>query len=91
MKDIALALAVLITTVGAVSVAILIARGVVRRWLTPGAAADGEMVQLRESVERMSGELADVNQHVAELQERVDFAERLLAKQRDAERLPGKP
>ena len=28
---------------------------------------------------------------VAELQERVDFAERLLAKQRDAERLPGKP
>jgi hypothetical protein len=88
MKDMALALAVLITTVGAVSVAILIARGVVRRWLTPRGAADGDMVQLREAVERMSGELADVHQTVAELQERVDFAERLLAKQKQQTALP---
>jgi predicted nuclease with TOPRIM domain len=32
------------------------------------------------------GELADVQRRVAELEERLDFAERLLAKQRDVER-----
>jgi hypothetical protein len=32
------------------------------------------------------GELADVQRRVAELEERLDFAERLLAKQRDIER-----
>jgi predicted nuclease with TOPRIM domain len=33
------------------------------------------------------GELADVQRRVAELEERLDFAERLLAKQREVERL----
>jgi uncharacterized protein YlxW (UPF0749 family) len=41
-----------------------------------------ETDQLRDHVERLTGE-------VAELQERVDFTERLLAKQRDSERLKG--
>lgn len=39
----------------------------------PGAA---ELTQLRDVVERLNGE-------VAELQERVDFAERMLAQQRE--------
>jgi hypothetical protein len=43
-----------------------------------------EVTDLRETVQRLSGDLSD-------LQERVDFAERLLSKQREAERLKGTP
>lgn len=38
--------------------------------------------ELREQVQRLTSDMA-------ELQERVDFTERLLARQRDAERLKG--
>jgi hypothetical protein len=43
-----------------------------------------ELVEHKESLEQ---ELEAVRREVAELAERVDFTERLLAKQRDAERL----
>lgn len=43
---------------------------------------DGEAARLRSAVE-------DVEKRMGELEERVDFAERLLAKQRDGERLGG--
>ena len=46
------------------------------------AALSADTADLRDAVQRLSGD-------VAELQERVDFAERLLARQRDAERLKG--
>jgi ubiquinone biosynthesis protein UbiJ len=39
-----------------------------------------------EELQQKFGELADVQRRVAELEERLDFAERLLAKQRDVER-----
>lgn len=39
-----------------------------------------------EEMQQKVGELADVQRRVAELEERLDFAERLLAKQRDVER-----
>lgn len=42
--------------------------------------SDVDVVELRHNLEAMQ-------QRVAELEERVDFAERLLAKQRDADRL----
>jgi len=42
-----------------------------------------EMEALRDTLQQARGDVAD-------LQERVDFAERLLAQQRDAARLPGK-
>jgi uncharacterized protein YlxW (UPF0749 family) len=46
------------------------------------AASDTDVDELRQSLE--------ATQHrVAELEERVDFAERLLAKQRESERLGG--
>jgi hypothetical protein len=41
-----------------------------------GEAEPPEVAQLHETVERLNGE-------VAELQERVDFTERMLAQQRD--------
>ena len=48
------------------------------------AAVKDEVQALREDVIQ---ELQQVRRDVAELEERVDFAERLLAKQREAERL----
>ena len=44
-------------------------------------AADQDVAELRQTVERLSGE-------VAELQERLDFAERMLAQQRERQALP---
>ena len=46
------------------------------------AASDTDVDELRQSLEA-------TQQRVAELEERVDFAERLLAKQRESERLGG--
>lgn len=56
----------------------------------PGAADPA----LRDELEQMRGRLAElesVQHRVAELEERVDFAERLLAQRREPERLPGRP
>jgi hypothetical protein len=51
-----------------------------RRW-------KGEPVQVPEDVQRRLAELDDVKQRLGELEERVDFAERVLARQRESERL----
>jgi uncharacterized protein YlxW (UPF0749 family) len=61
----------------------LIARWIDRRQVGSGASAE-ELRQLRDQVES----LGDVADRVAELEERVDFAERMLAQQR-REALPG--
>jgi len=45
-------------------------------------ASDDEISELRQNLETMQN-------RVAELEERVDFAERLLAKQRESDRLGG--
>jgi hypothetical protein len=45
-------------------------------------ASDDEIGELRQNLETMQN-------RVAELEERVDFAERLLAKQRESDRLSG--
>ena len=46
-----------------------------------GGGSTGEVEQLRSEVDELRGQLAEV-------QERLDFAERMLAKTREAERLP---
>ena len=53
-----------------------------RRVSEPAASRDQEISELRDDLE-------DVRGQVAELQERVDFAERLLTQQREAGKLPG--
>jgi hypothetical protein len=45
-------------------------------------ASDDEMAEMRQNLDTMQN-------RVAELEERVDFAERLLAKQRESDRLGG--
>ena len=51
-----------------------------RRW-------KGEPLQAPDDMQGRLAELDDVKQRLGELEERVDFAERLLARQREAERL----
>jgi len=51
------------------------------------AGAD-ELRRLREGQETMATELDNARQDIAELQERLDFAERLLARKRDEPPLP---
>lgn len=51
-----------------------------RRW-------KGEPLQVPEDMQRRLAELDDLKQRLGELEERVDFAERLLARQREPERL----
>lgn len=47
--------------------------------------------QLMEDLQARVAELEQVKQHVAELEERVDFAERLLAHQREPSRIGLRP
>lgn len=54
-----------------------------------GAAAGTEQLQAQQDA--LAQELAQTRLDVAELQERLDFAERLLAKQQDAARIAPPP
>jgi cell shape-determining protein MreC len=60
-------------------------------WVKPGPEGAGELRQVAEELESLKARLGDVEaqQHrLAELEERVDFAERLLAQAREPDRLP---
>ena len=54
-----------------------------------GAPAAAEVGELRSLLEEQGGRLEAVQRQVAELAERQDFAERLLAQARGQGRLPG--
>lgn len=61
------------------------------RWLSPKRlppALPPERERMLENVQARLGELEELKQRVAELEERIDFAERVLAKERDAGRIP---
>ena len=47
----------------------------------------GELLQGQEDMQARLAEIDDLRQRVVELEERVDFTERLLAKQRETEQL----
>jgi chromosome segregation ATPase len=53
--------------------------------------SSGAINQLEARVEAMEQELATLQHELSETQERLDFAERLLAQSRDAKRLEGSP
>jgi hypothetical protein len=80
--EIAIAWAIVIGTLGTMATVFTMARARLRA-SNRAAGPDNthEVAELREAVQRLSGDIAD-------LQERVDFTERLLAKQREPGRLP---
>jgi hypothetical protein len=80
--EIAIAWAIVIATLGGAVSIVTFARAKFRATAQPGQGDSEELASLRDTVHRLSGEVAD-------LHERVDFTERLLAKQRDVERLKG--
>jgi hypothetical protein len=51
---------------------------------SPDKGTDAEIAMLRE-------EVGDLRREASDVQERLDFTERLLSRTRDAERLPGGP
>jgi len=55
--------------------------------LRAGALPDGAVAEL----DQMRIDVEQVRHELAEVQERLDFTERLLAQRRDADRLPGAP
>jgi len=59
-------------------------------WVKPGQQGD-KVEELGQEVEALRSRLNEVEaqqSHVAELEERLDFAERLLAQSREPDRLP---
>ena len=80
--DIAIAVVIVISSLGAVSMLWMLARGWMRKWSQP--AVGQEVVEsLKHSVQQLSAE-------VGELHERMDFAERMLAAHREPHRLEGR-
>lgn len=76
----AIAWAIVICTLGGVGTLFTLARARLRASSHPPRTDPRELAELRDAVHRLAGDVADV-------QERLDFAERLLAQQRDPERL----
>jgi hypothetical protein len=81
----------LAVAVGGVLVACILAIPLAYRlapkWVRGGKERLGDEGERVEELERRVGELEARQQRVAELEERLDFAERLLAQQRDAPRV----
>ena len=80
--EVAIAWAIVIATLGGAVTLVTFARARIRAAAKPAGHDPEELSDLRDTVQRLSAEVTDLN-------ERVDFAERLLPKQRDAERLKG--
>ena len=84
-QDAAIVLVMMVALVGALTLPLI------RAWARriegrgPDAGLHDDIAQLRERV----GELESVAARVPELEERLDFAERLLARSDVRERLPG--
>ena len=78
--------------IGAILVAVSVLKVVTARLMPPGyrqRSWRGELLPPEtEHLQAKLAELDQLKQRVAELEERVDFAERLLARQREGERLP---
>jgi predicted signal transduction protein with EAL and GGDEF domain len=77
--EIAIAIAIIIAASGSLAILWVMVRGLVRKWSQP--AANQQVVEeLKHSVHQLAAE-------VTELQERLDFAERMLAAKREPERI----
>jgi hypothetical protein len=78
---------------GAGSVLLTLARAFAKR-IAGGSPAPREIAELREEVAQLRAEVDDLHGRVApvdEIQNRLDFAERMLAQAREKSRLPAGP
>jgi hypothetical protein len=66
-----------------------IARAIARRIMHGKTLAPGTLPPDEHRVDDLSGEVAALRQALEEQQERMDFAERLLAQVKDKSALPG--
>ena len=79
--DVAIAVSIVTVVAGGMTILAVSTRALLKKWTQPRPelpAAD--VALLRDAVEQLAGE-------VSELHERLDFAERVLASQRDGNRL----
>jgi hypothetical protein len=79
------AMVLIVVAVGGVAGVLILVRAWARRLSHPpsdGGEALADVAEMRDAVQHLTG-------RVGELEERLDFAERLLARDRDAERLKG--
>jgi hypothetical protein len=77
--EIAIAVVIVIASIGGLGMLWMLVRGLVRKWAQPPASQE-VLEDLRVTVQRLSAE-------VGELHERMDFAERMLAAQREPSRI----
>ena len=94
MDDIAKIAVVLFMVMGVPMLCIFVLPPIAKAWARrlegkPGAASEAMAAELAE-LQAQVGELPQLQSRLAELEERLDFAERLLAQRREADRLPGK-
>jgi len=84
----AIGVGVIILFIAAAQVLVrLLLPGIARPDLKARVADSTERGQALEDVQVRLGELDQLKQRISELEERVDFAERLLSKQREGQRL----
>jgi hypothetical protein len=77
--QIALAVVIVIVSIGGVGMLWTLVRGLIRKWTQP-AVGQQALEDLKHSVQQLSAE-------VGELHERMDFAERMLAAHREPARI----
>ena len=91
MGEILIPLAAIILIFGGGAAVLLsitpVGKAIAARIMKKGPADDETVEEVRE-LRREVDEMRHVTEQVSELGERVDFLERLVAKQREAERLP---
>lgn len=79
--EIGAAVSMVIGSLGGVGFVIVLTRGLLRKWSQPAVGADADEIrELRHQVNQIASE-------VAELHERIDFTERVLAAHQDLPRL----
>jgi hypothetical protein len=78
--EVAVAVMVVVGTIGLVGVVWMLARGLLRKWSGAVPADPSEVQALRQTVQQLGTD-------VAELQERLDFTERMLARAKVPERI----
>jgi hypothetical protein len=78
--EVAVAVAVVVATVGSIVIIWSLVRGLLRKWASPPPTDAVAIQELRHAVHQLTAE-------VGELQERLDFAERVLATRNEPERL----